>query len=86
VSALYTFVLAMVQHPEVARKAQADIDRVVGQRLPDFSDQESLPYISAIIQEVLRWKPVAPLVRRDSKNRSPLLIFLSLGRTAPLDD
>lgn len=52
----------MVMHPEVVKKAQDELDRIVGHdRLPDFSDRESLPYISAIIQEVLRWNPVAPL-------------------------
>lgn len=62
VSALYSFIFAMVMHPEVVKKAQDELDRIVGHdRLPDFSDRESLPYISAIIQEVLRWNPVAPL-------------------------
>lgn len=43
-------------YPEVQRKAQAEIDRVVGSgRLPDFSDEESLPYISAVVREVLRY-------------------------------
>lgn len=52
----------MVMHPEVLRKAQDELDRVVGRdRLPAFSDRPLLPYISAVIQEVLRWNPVAPL-------------------------
>jgi len=43
-------------------KAQDELDRVVGrERLPDFSDQEDLPYISALIKEVLRWFPIIPL-------------------------
>jgi cytochrome P450 len=52
----------MVSHPEVQRKAQAELDRVVGrQRLPDFSDMENLPYINAIVKEVIRWFPIVPL-------------------------
>jgi cytochrome P450 len=57
-----TFILAMTQYPEVQRKAQAEIDRVVGNsRLPDYSDQDKLPYVDAVLKEVLRWHPVAPL-------------------------
>jgi cytochrome P450 len=26
-----------------------------------FDDEESLPYVSAIVNEVLRWKPVTPI-------------------------
>jgi len=35
-------------------KAQAELDRVVSRRLPDFGDMEELPYLSAIVKEVLR--------------------------------
>lgn len=54
-SALGTFFLAMIMFPEVQRKAQEHLDRVVGtDRLPDFSDESSLPYITAMMKEVLR--------------------------------
>ena len=62
VSALGSFFLAMVLYPEVQGKAQAEIDRVLDTgRLPSFSDYSSLPYIEAIVKELLRWNPVAPL-------------------------
>jgi cytochrome P450 len=62
VTALETFILAMTLYPEVQRKAQAEIDSVVGNsRLPDFSDQDALPYVQAVLKEVLRWHPVTPL-------------------------
>ena len=52
----------MVQYPEVQKRAQAEIDAVVGtERLPDFGDRFSLPYIEAVYRETLRWHPVAPL-------------------------
>ncbi|KAH8651142.1 putative cytochrome P450 [Xylariales sp. PMI_506] len=42
------------------RRAQAALDRVVGRsRLPDMSDRLSLPYIDAVLMELLRWRPVA---------------------------
>ncbi|KAF8897015.1 cytochrome P450 [Mucidula mucida] len=62
VSALTTAILAMIQNPSVLKKAQADIDRFVGQdRLPDFGDRKALPYLEAIVKEVLRWRLVTPL-------------------------
>ncbi|KAF4612693.1 hypothetical protein D9613_011775 [Agrocybe pediades] len=45
---------------DVQRNAQEEIDRVVGGRLPEFSDEKDLPYISAIVKEVLRWQPIGP--------------------------
>jgi Cytochrome P450 len=52
----------MVLYPEVQRKAQAEIDAVVGKdRLPAFEDRPLLPYVSAILEEALRWHPVLPL-------------------------
>ncbi|KAG6919294.1 hypothetical protein DXG01_007426 [Tephrocybe rancida] len=62
VSAIYSFFLAMALHPEVARKAQAEIDTVVGNdRLPTFEDRPHLPYVDALAKEVLRWNVVVPL-------------------------
>ena len=54
-SAIHTFFLAMVCFPQVQKKAQAEIDRVVFGRLPDFGDMDELPYLSAIVKEVLRF-------------------------------
>jgi cytochrome P450 len=62
VSALGTFVLGMLANPEAQRKAQAEIDSVVGAgQLPDFTDEAALPYVSAIVKEALRWKNVTPI-------------------------
>ncbi|KAM5544325.1 hypothetical protein V8D89_001985 [Ganoderma adspersum] len=56
------FFLAMALYPEVQRKAQKELDAVVGtKRLPDFSDQPSLPYVAAIVKELLRWHPTTPI-------------------------
>lgn len=59
---MLTFFLMMTLHPDVQQRAQHELDRVVGlQRLPQFSDRNSLPYISAVIKECLRLHPVGPL-------------------------
>ena len=51
----------MVLHPEVQKKAQAEIDAVIGpDRLPLVADRASLPYVDSIFKEALRWHPVVP--------------------------
>lgn len=54
VSAIHTFFLAMICFPEVQMKAQVELDRVVGGRLPDLDDMEDLPYLFALVREILR--------------------------------
>ncbi|KAJ8583010.1 cytochrome P450 [Rhizopogon salebrosus TDB-379] len=61
VSSIYSFFLAMTVFPDVQKKAQAEIDAVVGpDRLPSFADRDSLPYTEALVKEVLRWNAVIP--------------------------
>ncbi|KAJ7829406.1 cytochrome P450 [Mycena olivaceomarginata] len=61
-AALGTFILSMLANPEAQKKAQAEIDAVVGQdRLPDFDDEASLPYVAAAMKESLRWRNVTPI-------------------------
>ncbi|KAJ6441362.1 OrdA [Purpureocillium lavendulum] len=61
-STLASFTLAMLLYPEVQRKAQREIDDVVGPvKLPTFEDRSRLPYINAVVKECLRWFPVVPI-------------------------
>ncbi|KAF8123441.1 cytochrome P450 [Boletus edulis] len=54
-STLKCFMLAMLQHPEVQERTQAEIDAVVGtDRLPNFDDRPNLPYVKAVLLETLR--------------------------------
>ncbi|KIK93319.1 hypothetical protein PAXRUDRAFT_12727 [Paxillus rubicundulus Ve08.2h10] len=62
-SLLMTFTLAMVENPHVWKRAQAEIDAVLGMdRFPEYEDRPSLPYVEAILRETTRWQPVTPLV------------------------
>ncbi|KAF9456640.1 cytochrome P450 [Collybia nuda] len=63
VSATLTlFLLLMLLHPDCQRKAQEEIDLVLkGERLPNFYDRTALPYVGALVQEILRWHPTVPL-------------------------
>jgi len=61
-AALSGFIMAMVLYPDVLRKAQEEVDRVVGRnRLPSFEDRERMPYLRAMVREVLRWWPPGPV-------------------------
>ena len=52
----------MAMYPDAQKKAQDEIDRVVGSyRLPSYDDRTSLPYVEALYHEVMRWGPTSPL-------------------------
>jgi cytochrome P450 len=54
--------LAMLAYPATQARAQAELDTVVGRsRLPTFADYSHLPYIRAMVKEIIRWRTVAPL-------------------------
>lgn len=51
----------MTLFPSAQKKARDEIDRVVGSgRFPTFEDQSDLPYLHALVLEILRWHPVGP--------------------------
>lgn len=61
-SIITAFVQAMVANPEVQRKAQAQVDSVIGaDRSPTWADYASLPYVAQCVKETMRWRPVTPL-------------------------
>ncbi|KAJ7614589.1 cytochrome P450 [Mycena polygramma] len=61
-AAMTTFFLLMSLNPEIQKTAQAEIDKVAGrERLLNGDDQASLPYVKALLKEMLRFAPVAPL-------------------------
>ncbi|KAJ7312979.1 cytochrome P450 [Mycena albidolilacea] len=62
-SYLQSLILALIAYPETQRKAQEEVDRVVGEhRMPTLNDLEEMPYIRAMILETHRFRPVAPLM------------------------
>ena len=61
-SIILSTVKALIHHPEIPHKAQAEIDAVVGHgRSPVWSDFPKLPYINMIVKEAQRWRPLTPL-------------------------
>lgn len=52
-STLLSFLLAVIENPDALKRAQEDVDRVVGvERSPTMQDLEDLPYIEACMHEV----------------------------------
>jgi cytochrome P450 len=66
-SILLAFLQAMIKFPDVQRRAQAEIDALLGaeatslERSPRWEDYARLPYIAQIVKETMRWRPVTPL-------------------------
>ena len=52
----------MLHYPEVQKKAQEELNAVLGRdRMPTFDDKPDLPYIQCIVMETMRWQPVTPI-------------------------
>src|SRR4051812_23136460 len=62
VSAIASCILGLLDRPDVLKKGQQELDSVVKLgHLPDFNDEELLPFITAIVKETMRWRDVAPI-------------------------
>ncbi|KAL4959076.1 cytochrome P450 [Aspergillus stella-maris] len=62
---LSIFAMAAICHSGKFRKARAEVDRICGaadnpRRLPGIDDLEQMPYVCAMIKELLRWRPIFP--------------------------
>ena len=58
-SPLATFILAMLLYPEVALRAQREVDTVTGgprnDAIPTLADRKNMPYVECVLREVLRF-------------------------------
>lgn len=71
-STLCSAFLAIVTNQDTLKAAHAELDTVIGaDRLPNFDDESSLPYMHAFCKEVLRWRPVAVLGGTPHANTVP---------------
>ena len=63
----------LLNNPETIAKAQAEIDKHIGQsRLIEESDLANLPYLRGIINETLRMYPAGPLLPAHESQRIEL--------------
>ncbi|EIW85503.1 cytochrome P450 [Coniophora puteana RWD-64-598 SS2] len=54
-------IMAAALHPESQDKVLAEIDKLIGDRVPTCDDMGNLPQLDAFVQEALRWRPIVPL-------------------------
>ncbi|KAI1613509.1 cytochrome P450 [Exophiala viscosa] len=77
---------ALARHPAVYATARAEILEVIGpSEIPTFEQLKKLPYLKAIIDEVLRLWPILPYTRKSAlkdctlptggKNREPIAVL-----------
>lgn len=60
---ILAFIKAMVCFPEVQKRAHAEIDNLIdASRSPRWADYKDLPYISAVVKESARWRPIGGLM------------------------
>ncbi|KAJ5692456.1 Bifunctional cytochrome NADPH reductase [Penicillium macrosclerotiorum] len=52
----------LLKTPHAYKKAQEEVDRVIGRRKITVEDMSKLPYITAVMRETLRLKPTAPMI------------------------
>ncbi|KAK5989561.1 Cytochrome P450 monooxygenase yanC-like protein [Cladobotryum mycophilum] len=58
-------IMACMAYPAVMNKARYELDQVCGDnagRLPGLKDLPQLPYVCAVVKEILRWRPTVPLI------------------------
>lgn len=54
-AAMMSFILTMVLFPQWQQAMCDELERTVGDRMPEFEDVPNLPVCRAVIKEVLRW-------------------------------
>ncbi|XP_056403081.1 cytochrome P450 1B1-like [Hyla sarda] len=73
-TALSWIILLLIKYPEIQKKLQEEIDRVVGQeRMPCAEDRAKLPYVQAFIYESLRFSSFVPLTIPHSTTRDVVI-------------
>jgi cytochrome P450 len=56
--------MLLSQHPHARDRLCAEVDEVLGDRVPTFQDADRLPWTRAVVQETLRLYPPVWIVAR----------------------
>ncbi|XP_068136094.1 cytochrome P450 2K1-like [Hyperolius riggenbachi] len=52
--------LLMMKYPDIQKKVQDEIERVIGTALPKLENRKEMPYTDAVIHEIQRYGDIAP--------------------------
>lgn len=63
----------LLKNPAAYRKAQAEVDKVVGQSSIQIDHISKLPYVTAVLRETLRLQPTAPAFALQAKNDTEII-------------
>ncbi|KAF5341790.1 hypothetical protein D9611_001158 [Ephemerocybe angulata] len=61
VASILVWIWVLLKNPDIQARVHEELDRVLNGRMPDFEDQEQLPYLTASLMESTRWGPVTPI-------------------------
>ena len=54
VASILSWIWVMLKNPQVQARVHAELDRVLNGRLPEFEDQDQLPYLTTTLMESMR--------------------------------
>ena len=60
-SSIEWLVLAVATYQKAQQRIYEEIQNVVGERLPIWSDHKKMPYTNAFMMEMQRWRTLVPL-------------------------
>ncbi|XP_078578454.1 cytochrome P450 2U1-like [Branchiostoma floridae x Branchiostoma japonicum] len=81
---LHWALLYMMVNPDIQEKVHQEIDSVLGQSAPSYAQRNLLPYTTATLAEVQRFKPVAPLSVQHTAPRDTTLNGYNIPQNAPI--
>jgi cytochrome P450 len=62
----------LLRNPDCMKEAQAEVDRVIGDRTPTLADVKEMKYVRLVIAETLRLYPEPPLLIRRCREQDKL--------------
>ncbi|XP_063774128.1 cytochrome P450 1B1-like [Pseudophryne corroboree] len=80
-TSLQWLIFFLIRYPEVQKKMQNEVDKVIGRdRLPCVDDQSNLPYIMAFLYELMRFSSFVPLTIPHSTTRDTTLMGYNISK------
>ncbi|KAG8550576.1 hypothetical protein GDO81_023718 [Engystomops pustulosus] len=80
-TSLQWLIFFLIRYPEVQKKMQYEVDKVIGRdRLPCVDDQSSLPYIMAFLYELMRFSSFVPITIPHATTRKTNLMGYNIPK------